>query len=155
VNLYNKREWTKQSEGEWGFFDAKSAGEIGRIASSLEVGEVYGPLKVPEGYSIFKLIGKKKYENGYDDFKSKADDKLIRIKLALNKMNTLINSKTISLANKYGISINEQLLGKVQTSELNTFTYRLIGFGGKIAAYPITTPMFEWFKDYKEQKEIP
>ncbi len=152
---YNKREWTKKSEGEWGFFDVNGAGEIGRVASKLTVGEVYGPLKVPEGYSILKLIEKKKNVNRYDNIISENDENLTRIKLALSKMDKLINSKTISLANKYGITINEQLLHNVQTSELNTFTYRLIGFGGKIAAYPITIPMFEWYKEYKSQNNIP
>jgi hypothetical protein len=70
-------------------------------------------------------------------------------------MENLINKKTVSLAKKFGITINEQLLNKVQTSELNTFTYRLIGFGGKIAAFPITIPMFQWYELYLNQKEFP
>ena len=36
VNIYNQREWTKKSNGEWGFFNPKDAGEIGRIAAGLK-----------------------------------------------------------------------------------------------------------------------
>ena len=70
-------------------------------------------------------------------------------------MDNLINDKTVSLAKKYKINLNEQLLKNRAVSELNTFTYRFIGFGGKIAAFPITIPMYEWYKQYEQTKEIP
>ncbi len=70
-------------------------------------------------------------------------------------MDNLINDKTVSLAIKYKISLNKQLLKLLETSKLNTFTYSLIGFGGKIAAFPITIPMYNWFKQYEQKKEIP
>ncbi len=70
-------------------------------------------------------------------------------------MDELINKKTVELAEKYKVEINPNLLSKVEVSPINTFTYRLIGFGGKIAAFPITVPMYEWFKDYNTKKEIP
>ncbi len=155
ASVYNKREWTKQSNGEWGLFNASSAGEIGRRASELEVGEIYGPLKVPGGYSIFKLIEKKKNVLGKNNFTDKEEIKFARIKIALGKMDKLINDKTVSLAKKFSVNVNKQLLSSIQTSELNTFTYRLIGFGGKIAAFPITVPMYEWYKQYEQKKEIP
>ncbi len=56
---YNKREWTKKNNGEYGLFPITQHGEIGRIAATMTVGDVYGPLKLKEGYSIFKLIDKK------------------------------------------------------------------------------------------------
>jgi len=153
--IYNKREWTKQSSGEWGFFNSSMAGEIGRIAADLEVGQIYGPIKVPEGYSIFKLIDKKEGEIQKQIIPDNDSLKMIKVKLALSKMNNLINNRTISLAKKYKINLDEQLLNSVETSGLNTFTYRFIGFGGKIAAFPITIPMYEWFKEYEQNKEIP
>lgn len=155
VNIYNQREWTKQSGGEWGFFNPSKAGEIGRIAAGLVIGQIYGPIKVNEGYSIFKLIDKKSQSGIQNTVLDKDSLKFIKVKLALGKMDNLINEKTVSLAKKYKISIDEQLLQKVKTSEINTFTYRFIGFGGKIAAFPITIPMYEWHEQYKQIKEIP
>jgi len=152
---YNQREWTKRSKGIWGFFDPYKAGEIGRIALEMSVGEVYGPLKVKDGYSIFKLIDQKKNVPAENKVISADSLKFIKTKLALGKMDELINKKTVELANKYRVEIDPNLLSKVEVSPLNTFTYRLIGFGGKIAAFPITVPMYEWYKDYKIQKEIP
>ena len=155
VNIYNQREWTKKSNGEWGFFNPKDAGEIGRIAAGLNIGQIYGPIKVNEGYSIFKLIDKKNQSSNQKSITNQDSLKFIRIKIALNKMDNLINDKTVSLARKYKINLNEQLLKNTAVSELNTFTYRFIGFGGKIAAFPITIPMYEWYKQYEQTKEIP
>lgn len=155
VSIYNQREWTKQSNGEWGFFNPKEAGEIGRIAARLKKGELFGPLKVNEGYSIFQLIDKKSENTNQKTITDQDSIKLIRLKLALNKMDNLINAKTVSLAKKYNVLVDEELLKKIETSKINTFTYRLIGFGGKIAAYPITVPIYEWYKDCQQKKEIP
>ena len=155
ATTYNQREWTKQSNGEWGFFNPTMAGEIGRIAAGMDIGEIYGPIKVREGYSIFKLIDKKNQIGIQNTILDKDSLKLIRVKLALSKMDNLINDKTISLAKKYKISLDEQLLISIKTSEINTFTYRFIGFGGKIAAFPITIPMYDWYKQYELKKEIP
>jgi len=155
VSIYNQREWTRQSNGEWGYFIPANAGEIGRISANLEIGQIYGPIKVNEGYSIFKLIDKKNRIDIQNTVIDKDSLKLIRVKLALSKMDNLINGKTISLATKYKISVDEQLLKKIETSEINTFTYRFIGFGGKIAAFPITIPMYEWYKQYELNKEFP
>jgi hypothetical protein len=155
VSAYNQREWTKQSNGEWGFFNPQDAGEIGRIAADLKIDQIYGPIKVNEGYSIFKLIDKRNQIAIPNTVMDKDSLKFIRVKIALSKMDKLINDKTVSLAGKYQLNINEQLLKNTEVSELNTFTYRFIGFGGKIAAFPITIPMYEWYEQYKQKKEIP
>lgn len=155
VSIYNQREWTKKSIGEWGMFNPKEAGEIGRIASELNIGQVYGPIKVSEGYSIFQLIDKRNESIGQKSITDHDSLKFIRLKIALSKMDNLINSKTVSLAKKYNVSIDEELIRNIETSNINTFTYRYIGFGGKIAAYPITVPIYEWYKQYQQKKEIP
>jgi parvulin-like peptidyl-prolyl isomerase len=155
AKIYNQREWTKQSNGEWGFFNPSTAGEIGRIAAGMDIGQIYGPIKVSEGYSIFKLIEKKNQNGIQNTVLDKDSLKLIRVKLALSKMDNLLNDKTISLAKKYKISLDERLFKTIKTSEINTFTYRFIGFGGKIVAFPITIPMYEWYKEYKLNKEFP
>lgn len=151
---FNQREYTKKSNGEWGYFLANSAGQIGNIASNLEVGQIYGPIKVENGYSIIKLIDKKVLSDSLIKMKEEPVE-YIKMKLSLNKINDLINKNTAKLALKYKITIDEKLLNETEVRQLNTFTYRLIGFGGKIAAFPITIPVFEWYNLLKEQNEIP
>lgn len=154
AKVYNQREYTKQSGGEWGYFPVDFAGEIGKIASQLNVGEVYGPLQLKEGYSIIKLIDKKEIVDSAYQIDDEQKE-FTRIKISLSKMNKLINKGTKRLAEKYGIKINQKLLQEIKLSEVNSFTYRYIGFGGKIAALPITIPLFEWYKEFKLQKVIP
>lgn len=151
---YNQREYTKKSNGEWGYFLANSSGQIGKVASQLEIGQIYGPLKVEGGYTIIKLLDKIIVS---DSLIQKNEEPLeyIKMKLSLNKINDLINKNTVKLASKYKLTINEKLLNDIELSEVNMFTYRLIGFGGKIAAMPVTIPIFEWYKYLTEQKEIP
>lgn len=151
---YNQREYTKKSNGQWGYFPANSAGLIGKIASEMEIGQVYGPIKVEDGYSIIKLIDKKIFSDSLIKISDEPRE-YIKMKLSLTRLNDLINKNTAQLALKYNVTIDEKLLRTVELSELNMFTYRLIGFGGKIAAMPVTIPVFEWYYLLNSMTEIP
>jgi len=148
---YSKREWTKKSGGEFGFFQTTSYGEIGRIAGELKIGEVYGPLKVEEGYSIFKLIDKKesvhKISKEYDELK----DELLR-ELKAEKISSKMINNTVRLANKYNITVDSNQLYKVPVTNYNMLVYRYMGFGGKILAVPLTPVFIEWVKEWEKSK---
>ncbi|MCK7521995.1 MAG: peptidylprolyl isomerase [Ignavibacteriales bacterium] len=60
ASLHTKRTWTKNNGGEFGFFPVTMYGDIGSIAAQMNIGEIYGPIKLSEGYSVFKLIDKEK-----------------------------------------------------------------------------------------------
>lgn len=154
AKLYTEREWTKKGGGEFGFFPANQMGEIGKTASSLSLNEIYGPIKVQEGYSIIKLIGKREFMS--DSLKNYflENKALLSMQLRLRKFEQIINEKTVQFAEKHGFKINYDVLKSLQLSELNTFTYRFIGFGGKIAAFPITTPIYNWFDVYRKKNKL-
>ncbi len=150
---FNKRKYTKKSAGEWGYFTANAAGKISEIAAGMKIGEVYGPIRLPEGYSIFKILDKKEVIDSMAS--AKTDKNLVKTEIALTKMNYLFNSVTAKLADKYSIKIDLQKIKDLKLSEVNMFTYRLIGFGGKITALPITIPIYEWYYLLKNRNEIP
>ena len=56
---YTIREEAKNNNGELGYFNINEYGEIGRKAATMNIGDMYGPIKVPEGYSLFELIDRK------------------------------------------------------------------------------------------------
>lgn len=149
---YTEREWTKSTNGEFGFFPVSMYGEIGRIAGELEVGEIYGPLKVDEGYSIFQVIGKKEKSEEelkpFNEVKNEIEKKL-RGELVSDK---LINT-TVDLANKYSVSVNENLLKQVKVTNLSILVYRYYGFGGRTLAVPLTPPFIEWVDKWKESSD--
>jgi len=149
---YTKRSWAKENGGEFGYFPVTMHGEIGKIAGGMSVGEVYGPLKVPEGYSIFKLIDKKDQQveapQTLDEVKNE-----LKMSLTYQKMSDKLMDYTARLANQYGVSINEEALASLKTTNLAMFVYRYFGFGGRLPAVPLTSPFSEWMKVWQENKE--
>jgi parvulin-like peptidyl-prolyl isomerase len=152
---YTKRNWVKERGGEFGLFPVTMFGEIGRIAGGLNVGEVYGPLTTSEGYSIFKVIdkveGKSTFSKSFDEAKNQ-----IKNNLFAEKLDKIFNSQTKALAKKYGITINESSISNLKLTNVQMFTYRFMGFGGRITAVPYTKPWYEWYHQLKSDiKEVP
>ena len=149
---YSQRKLTKENGGELGFFPVTSYGEIGKIAGKMEIGEVYGPLKVPDGYSIFKLIGKKEESKIQTSFNEQKEE--IKNELTYKKMNDSIINYTVKLANKYGIKIYENALSAVNVTSINSFVFRYLGFGDRITAVPLLPPNTDWVKKWQESIKI-
>ena len=82
--MYTQRHWTKKDSGEFGYFPITMHGEIGSIAASMKVGDIYGPLKINGGYSVFKLIGKRAARKELAQPFNKVKDDLRRIFQLLN-----------------------------------------------------------------------
>ncbi len=149
VEIHTKRKEFKKSSGESGWISISSFGEIGKIGGTMEKGDVYGPLKVDDGYSVFKLIDKKEVtidKNSKENF-----DNLKEKILYSNAVNYLEN-KAVDLAEKFGVSVNQDLLKSVQAKNLQMVVFRYMGFGGRIMAVPYTAPFYKW-KDKLEQKK--
>lgn len=150
---FTKREWTKSKNGEFGLFPITMYGEIGRIAATLEIGDVYGPLKVPEGYSVFKLIEKRKEKTippqPFEQVKSE-----IERNLRVKKIRTKLNSFTTQLAIKYGLNINYELLNSLEVTNINSVGFRTLGFGGRTTAVPMITPNVDWVESWLNSLKV-
>jgi hypothetical protein len=131
-------------------------GSSADIIKDVEMWKEYYLTKLAmESFYDSVTVGEKELTD-YIKSKKAANDSLkdrnfYKSQIELKKLQNFLTKKTIGFAKKYHIIINEQLLSSLKISELNTFTYRLIGFGGRIAALPITIPMYEWY--YKLQQE--
>jgi hypothetical protein len=77
---------------------------------------------------------------------------VFKTQLELNNLQNILTEKTIEYSKKYSFQIYDEVIDKLELSELNTFTYKLIGFGGRIAAFPVTIPMYEWYYKMKNEK---
>ncbi len=142
---YTERMWAKKDSGELGYFSVYSLGDIGRIASRLKQNEVYGPIVTDSGYSIIKLIGKK-----YDTTATERDFELQKDKLTGDllgkKFDETFFKYIAGLAEKGKVSINQEALKEVDVINIPMFTFRYIGFGGRITALPYLGPWYEWVK---------
>ncbi len=150
---YTIRDSLRNRGGEFGFFPIIEHGEIGRIAVQMKIGDVYGPLKLDEGYSVFQLIGKKedatRYSKSYTDVKQE-----IIMKLTLAKFENYVIEYNAMLANKYGVEINEDVLKSIDNIYLNLVVVRYMGFGGEIFAVPYTEQYPGWYDIWQKNKNV-
>lgn len=135
------------------FYNLKGFSESADIIARLSSGEIYGPVKTAEGYTIVQVIEK---NNVPDSTRAKINDikDNIRRRLFIDKLNNLLEDKTIELANKYGIIINRDFLHIENFSDVNMFVHQYLGFGGRIAAVPFTTPFYKWYHKWKSESGI-
>ena len=153
AKLYSKRISTQKTNGEFGYFPVTMYGDIGRIAGKMKVGQIYGPLKVDNGYSIFKLIAKKdETVKPPDSFEKEKDE--IKREIGYQKMHSALDRYIVKLANKFDVKIDEDALQKISVTSTNAMVYRLIGFGGKITAVPLVSPNSDWYKQWLESKKV-
>lgn len=150
---YTKRNWVKEKNGEFGLFPSYKYGEIGRIAGTMDIGEIYGPLKVPEGYSLFKLIDKQEEKSTPPEPFEKLKDNYIE-NLSFKKAELMMINKTAELAIKYGISINEEILKNIEVTNINAFGFRYLGFGGRITAAPLIAPYTGWVEKWIKKMDV-
>jgi len=59
---FNERPFTKDKNGDLGYITSSQYGAIGEAASKMREGEIVGPIKVGNAYSVIKLLDKKESE---------------------------------------------------------------------------------------------
>lgn len=150
---YTIRDSLKSRSGEFGLISASKLGEIGKASLNMNIGDVYGPIKTDEGYSIFKLIDRQpdssNHKKNFEDVKNEIDTKL-----TFSKFEKTVNEYTAKLAVKYGVEINENVLNSLSNSFLNLVVVRYMGFGGEIFAVPNTEQFGGWYKLWQQEKLI-
>ena len=149
---YSSRDSIISRGGESGFFKISEKGEIGKAASQMKIGEVFGPIKTSEGYSLIKLLdkrdGKKERVTTFDE--AKEDIKNI---LRTERMYKNLDDKTAKLALEYGVEINDVNLNSIKVSPINMLVLRRFGFGGQLLAVPVTPNFSSWFKRFELLKK--
>ncbi len=142
---YTERSWTKKADGEFGYFSVYSFGDIGRIASRLSQDQVYGPIVTDSGYSIIKLIGRR-YDTTSTEQDFESHKKELKEELLGKRFNEKFFKYIAGLAGEYKYSVDEKNLEAVKVINIPMFTYRYLGFGGRITALPYLGPWYEWVK---------
>ena len=151
--LYTIRDSLRTRRGETGFFSPVKFGEIGKAALDMKIGDVYGPIKLNDGYSIFKLIDRipdtTKFTKSYDEVKQE-----LISHLTLLKFEKYVNEYNAALAKKYGITINENVLERLENVYLNLVVVRYMGFGGQIFAVPYTEQFSGWYDIWQNNVKV-
>ena len=125
-------------------------GKIGKIAESMNAGDIYGPLQTEEGYSIFKLIDKRENDVSLDTLNiSDETQNKIRYQKVMNKL----EKQASDLATEYNVEVNEELLKSIDVLNIQMVVFRYMGFGGKILAVPNVTQFYNWKKKWELKKK--
>lgn len=135
------------------FNNLKKYGQSAYTITELDTGQIYGPIKTNSGYSLVKVIERSTIPDSTKAKIEKQRDNVYQ-KLFYEKLNQLLEEKTVELANKYGIVISEDFIYSENYSNVNLFAHKYIGFGGRIAAVPFTTPFFKWYYRWKTNSII-
>jgi parvulin-like peptidyl-prolyl isomerase len=144
---------TINSKGELGFKPISYFGELGAVLDKMIVGEIYGPVKVADGYAILKLVDVMEDSSAnlssFDQVRSELGNELRYLKI---KEST--NQFIAKLAEQNNITINEELLYSIQTTTHNSVVFNLLGFGGRITAVPLIAPNFEWVESWLNSLKV-
>jgi hypothetical protein len=131
--------------------NAESLGDVGYIAKVLNKGDVYGPLRINERYILFKVLDKQSDTlppAGFDEVKDQLTTAALK-----KKRDGALDKKTAALAERYGVQINETYMNSTDVENLKMFLFRFMGFGGRIAAFPVTPPYSRWTDQWQQKPQ--
>jgi peptidyl-prolyl cis-trans isomerase C len=154
IKRYGQTDSLANNEGETGLKPVLLLGDLGKIAANLELNEIYGPIQRNNSYSIIQLIAKKDEDDSVKLSFESIKDKL-RNSLRVQKLNEHLKTATATLAEKYNVKINTEVLDQIKVTEIPMFLHRFMGFGGRIAGVPILTPFSEWIDQSTIKKMLP
>lgn len=150
---YSKRkEWAKNG-GVSDLIDVKNLGDLGMFAATATIGNIEGPWKIKEGLTIFTVLERKVIDDSlrmnFTETKRSIEQKLLG-----EKRQKTLDRYIGTLAKKYGVTMNETNLRKTSTSTSSMFTWRHIGFGGRIVAVPQVMPQSGWVYEWLRQEKL-
>ena len=129
--------------GESGYFPLADHPGLGIRALDALPGALVGPVRLPEGYSIFTLLGQRRVPGdttfAFDSLKT-----VIRSALQDAAVRRRLNGFVASSAGRYGVKFHYDRLAAADIPPVNMVTRRLLGFGGSILAVPSLYPLWEW-----------
>jgi len=150
---YSKRkEWAVRG-GESEFINVKKLGDLGMFVSSAVIGDVEGPWRIKDGFTIFTVIERKILDDSlranFTETRQRLQQKILR-----EKRQITINRYIGTLAKKYGVTVDENALRRVPTTQHSMMTWRHLGFGGRIVAVPQVQRQSEWIYEWLRQEQL-
>ncbi len=150
---FSQRKGWAERGGESLWFRVSGYPELGFRALEADSGALVGPLKVRNGYSLFRVLGKRRLPGDslitFDSLKT-----LARQKVRGEKVQQLITRRSAESARTHGAKIYYDRLRGVDITRQNMVTRRLIGFGGVMVAVPTLIPQYLWINEARDVKTV-
>ncbi len=152
TRIYNSENHNKKQNSEIDSDEIDTKSEIWEVAKRLKIGEVYGPIKVPDGFAIIKLLERKEQKKEQvESFEEAKND--IKDYLQSEKMINKLEDVTAKLALDNKMEINEKVLNSIKLNPVNMVVFKRFGFGGQQIAVPYTPNFSSWMKKYEILKK--
>jgi parvulin-like peptidyl-prolyl isomerase len=154
VRSYGRTDSLVDDKGETGLTPIVLLGYVGSVARDLNLNVVYGPIKRNNGYTILQVIERM---DSNDSLKLSFDTVKDQLKndLRFKKLKERLDNITANLAVTNNVKIYSNVVNKIESSHIPFFVHRLMGFGGRIAGVPLTTPFAGWINKEVKQKLYP
>jgi len=146
-----RSEWGKNG-GESGYFDVAEHPEIGFHALMADTSTLLGPLKLPEGFSVFRVLGKRSTKRALASFDTLRSN--MQRRLLTEKRKATLDRFVAEQAREQRVIINQNKLKQVRYSRIPMFTRRFVGFGGRMAATPLLMQMWDWITQFQQPPSI-
>jgi hypothetical protein len=145
-----RAEW-RVANGRSGWFRFRDRREIASELMMLDVGEMKGPLILHEGYSIVRLLGRR-----FDADSVMIDSLLTREyrRVRMSHQQAALSRAVARLALVRKVEIYYDRIKAVDLSNVNMFTRRIIGFGGRMNAAPVLIPQWQWIEEWKKMRML-
>jgi parvulin-like peptidyl-prolyl isomerase len=133
------------------FFPVTDRPPFGMIASRLQPGQFYGPIRDSTGFSYFQLLQKRDAPRGSDtsfaNRFARASQDLLQM-----KQRRAVTLFTAQSAESRGYQVFSDRLKALSVTPIPMLSYRMLGFGGRMFAAPFVSPRLEWL-DVEAPKE--
>jgi len=143
IRLFSSDPADRQTGGLTPFFSVTERYPLGAIASRLEPGEFYGPLRDTTGYIYMQLV-ERRSDAPLGDTAFAA-----RFARAREESRKLKERRAVTLfiaqsAAARGVDIYQDRLSRMSVTPVPMLTYRLLGFGGRMFEVPFVEPQLDW-----------
>ena len=151
---YGKTDTLADKNGETGLVPVRMLHDLGNYVSGMHKGEIFGPVKRLNGYSIFQLIDTIEKPDStipaFETVKNQLRSNL-RYKILTDKLNNITANSSV----QNDVKIYKNVVDKIQTSQIPMIVHRYMGFGGTIIGVPLTTPFSGWINNEIKHKLLP
>jgi parvulin-like peptidyl-prolyl isomerase len=143
IRLFSADPVDRQTGGLTSFFSVTERYPLGAIASRLEPGQFYGPLRDTTGYIYIQLVERRSDAPPADTAFA------ARFGRAREEARKLKERRAVTLfiaqsAAARGVDVYQDRLSRLRVTPVPMLTYRLLGFGGRMFEVPFVEPQLDW-----------
>ena len=135
-----RTEWASRA-GRSGFFPVERHPQLGYAALLAPLDTLLGPLRLPEGYSVFRVLAKRLAP---DSVGARALLERARQDATGERRAERAAGYVATLAERSRVQFNYPALPGVEILPANMLTRRTLGFGGGMLAAPSLPPLWQW-----------